>query len=159
VTPPAGVLPVRVTDCQGDVMIDSAVTRRVVGDFLRYVRSGREPQRAAEFMAPTVRAHQVQSEEPVTVDRTPDGYAEHVREMTATWGAFELTVDEFLVDGARAYVRLTQVGRHLEPVDGIAPTGRLVRQINSIVYHVEDGLITEYWMQIERAGLLAQLRD
>ncbi|MEU4681102.1 ester cyclase [Micromonospora sp. NPDC023737] len=62
------------------------------------------------------------------------------------------------LDGARAYVRLAQVGRHLEPVHGIAPTGRTVRQINSVVYHVEDGLITEYWMQIDRAGLLAQLR-
>ncbi|MET7749749.1 ester cyclase [Micromonospora sp. NPDC005367] len=139
-------------------MISSEVTRRVVGDFLRYVRSGREPQRAAEFMASTVRAHQVQSQDLTTVERTPDDYAEHVREMTATWGAFDLTIEEFLVDGARAYVRLSQVGRHLEPVDGIAPTGRTVRQINSVVYHVEDGLITEYWMQIDRAGLLAQLR-
>ncbi|NES26134.1 ester cyclase [Micromonospora terminaliae] len=140
-------------------MIDSAVTRRVVGDFLRYVRSGQEPQRAAEFMAPTVRAHQVQSEDLATVERTPDDYAEHVREMTATWGAFDLTIEEFLVDGARAHVRLAQVGHHLAPVDGIAPTGRTVRQINSVVYNVEDGLITEYWIQIDRAGLLAQLRD
>ncbi|MDO3700216.1 ester cyclase [Micromonospora sp. C28SCA-DRY-2] len=140
-------------------MVDSEVTRRVVGDFLRYVRSGREPQRAAEFMAPAVRAHQVQSGDLATVERTPADYAEHVREMTATWGAFDLTVEEFLVDGARAYVRLVQVGRHLQPVAGIAPTGRTVRQINSVVYHVEDGLIREYWMQIDRAGLLAQLRD
>ncbi|WP_268247159.1 ester cyclase [Micromonospora fulviviridis] len=93
-----------------------------------------------------------------TVERTPDGYAEHVQEMTATWGTFDLTIEEFLVDGARAYVRLAQVGRHLQPVDGIAPTGWTVRQINSVVYHVEDGLIMEYWMQIDRAGLLAQLR-
>lgn len=105
-------------------MIDSEVTRRVVGDFLRYVRSGRNPQRAAEFMAPAVRAHQVQSEDLASVERTPDGYAEHVREMTGTWGAFDLTIEEFLVDGARAYVRLAQVGRHLGRVDGIAPTGR-----------------------------------
>lgn len=139
-------------------MINPEVTRRVVGDFIRYVRSGREPERAAELMAPVVQAHQVQSEDEVTIERTPDDYAEHVREMTATWGEFELTVDEFLVDGARAYVRLTQVGRHLAPVDGIEATGRAARQINSIVYHVEDGLITRYWMQIDRAGVAAQLR-
>ncbi|MFE9693007.1 ester cyclase [Micromonospora sp. NPDC005806] len=138
-------------------MIDSEVTRRVVGDFIMYVRSGREPHRAAEFMAPVVLAHQVQSEDEVTIARPPDDYAEHVREMTSTWGEFALTVDELLVDGARAYVRLTQVGRHLAPVDGLPPTGRTVRQINSIVYHVADGLITEYWMQIDRAGLHAQL--
>lgn len=138
-------------------MIDSEVTRQVVADFIRYVRSGLQPQRAAEFLAPVVRAHQVQSEHPVTIERTPDEYAEHVREMTAAWGDFTVVVDEFLVDGARAYVRLTQVGRHLGPVDGITPTGREVRQINSVVYHVADGLITDYWIQIDRAGVTAQL--
>ncbi|MGK5740971.1 ester cyclase [Micromonospora sp. URMC 103] len=139
-------------------MIDSQVTRRVVADFLRFVRSGAAPQRASEFMAPVVRAHQVRAEDLATVERTPDDYADHVREMTVTWGSFDLTVEEFLVDGARAYVRLAQTGRHLAPVDGIPPTGRTVRQINSVVYHVEHGLITEYWMQIDRAGLVAQLR-
>ncbi|MGC5022652.1 ester cyclase [Micromonospora sp. DT47] len=96
-------------------------------------------------------------EDEVTIARTPDDYAGHVREMIATWGEFELTVDDFLVEGARAYVRLTQVGRHLAPVDGLAPTGHAVWQINSIVYHVADGPIAEYWMQIDRAGLRAQL--
>jgi hypothetical protein len=75
-------------------------------------------------MAPVVLAHHVQSEDEVTIERSPDDYADHVREMTATWGGFDLSVDEFLVDGTRAYVRLTQVGRHLGPVDGRPPTGR-----------------------------------
>ncbi|MET8838373.1 ester cyclase [Micromonospora sp. NPDC004540] len=141
-----------------EIMINSEATRRVVGDFIAYVRSGQEPDRAHEFMAPVVLAHQVESENETTIPRTPEDYARHVRDMLATWGEFALTVDEFLVDGARAYVRLTQVGRHLAPVDGHAPTGRTVRQVNSIVYHVTDGLITEYWMQIDRAGLSAQLR-
>ncbi len=54
-------------------------------------------------MAPVVLAHQVQSEDEVTIERSPDDYADHVREMIATWGQFDLTIDEFLVDGARAY--------------------------------------------------------
>jgi predicted ester cyclase len=139
-------------------MIDHEVTRRVVAAFLADVRSGRDPGRAAELMAPVVLAHQVESEHEVTIERSPDDYAAHVREMRETWGDFRLEVDEFLVDGARAYVRLTQTGRHLAAVDGHAATGRTVRQINSVVYHVEDGVITQYWMQIDRAGLLRQLR-
>jgi predicted ester cyclase len=131
-------------------MVDVDVTRRVVTEFLAYVRSGRDPSRARSFMAPRVRAHQVQSEEPLTIVRTPAEYADHVREMVDTWGDFQLEVEDLLVDGPRAYVRLTQTGRH-------AATGRVARQTNAIVYHVENGLITEYWMQIDRAGLTAQL--
>jgi predicted ester cyclase len=86
----------------------------------------------------------------VTVERTPQSYAEHVQDMIETWGDFTLEHQELLVDGARAYVRLVQVGRH-------APTGRTARLINAIVYHVEGARITRYWMQIDRAGLAAQL--
>ena len=138
-------------------MIDAAVTRRVVADFLEHVRSGRDLDRVHDLMAPRVLAHQVCSEDEVTIERSPADYAEHVREMRQTWGDFSLTVNEFLVDGARAYVRLTQTGRHLAEVDGHAPTGREVRQINSVVYHVEGGVITQYWMQIDRAGVTFQL--
>ena len=66
-------------------------------------------------------------------------------------------MNEFLVDGARAYVRLTQTGQHLAAVDGHPATGKRVREISSVVYHVEDGVITQYWMQIDRAGLVHQL--
>jgi hypothetical protein len=90
-------------------MIDAAVTRRVVTDFLDQVRSGRDVDRAAALMAPRVRAHQVCSEDEVTIERSPADYAEHVR------------------------------------------------QINSVVYHVENGVITEYWIQIDRAGVAHQL--
>jgi predicted ester cyclase len=138
-------------------MSDTAVTRRVVAEFLDQVRSGRALDRAEELMAPRVLAHQVCSENEVTIERSPADYVNHVREMQASWGDFRLEVNEFLVDGARAYVRLTQTGRHLAAVDGHAATGKAVRQINSVVYHVENGVITQYWLQIDRAGLVHQL--
>jgi predicted ester cyclase len=133
-------------------VIDETVTRQVVAEFLAHVRSGQDLNRVTDLMAPVVLAHQVQSEREVTIERTPQNYADHVQEMIETWGDFTLDIRELLVDGARAYVRLVQTGRH-------APTGRTVRQINSIVYHVEDGRITQYWMQIDRAGLAAQLAE
>lgn len=34
-----------------------------------------------------------------------------------------------------------------------------VVQVTSCVYRVEHGLIVEYWIQIDRAGLAAQLRS
>jgi predicted ester cyclase len=33
-----------------------------------------------------------------------------------------------------------------------------VTQVTSAVYRVADGLIVEYWIQIDRPGLAAQLR-
>ncbi len=64
---------------------------------------------------------------------------------------------EFLADGDRCYARWTQDGHHVGEVDGRAPTGRPVREVASAVYRVADGRIREYWIQIDRYGLMAQL--
>jgi SnoaL-like polyketide cyclase len=133
-------------------MTDADVTRRVVTTFLEQVRSGRDFTRVPELMAPVILAHQIQSEHEVTIERTQADYVGHVCELEAMWEESTLQVEEFLVDGARAYVRLSQVGRRAQSGDR-----RLVRQISSVVYHVEQGVITEYWMQVDRAGLAAQL--
>ncbi|MCO7274795.1 ester cyclase [Cellulosimicrobium cellulans] len=129
----------------------------LVREFFAVVRSGDDPARAGEYFAPLVAAHQVTSEAPTTVHRTPAQYAEHVEEMRAAYGRFTLTVDELLADGDRVYVRWTQRGRHVGEVDGRAPTGAEVVQVASCVYRVADDRVVEYWMQIDRAGLAAQL--
>ncbi|MBO4205555.1 ester cyclase [Micromonospora echinofusca] len=129
----------------------------VVREFLDVVRSGVEPDRAARLMAPTITAHQVQAENPTTITRTPQEYAEHVEEMLVAYGPFRVEVDELFGSGDRVYARWTQHGRHVGTVDGIAPTRRPVTQVTSCVYRVADGRIAEYWIQIDRWGLRAQL--
>jgi len=129
----------------------------VVHAFLLFVRSGETPARAGEFMAARVRAHQVQAEAPLTLERSPAQYCEHVRDMRAAFGPFSITIDEIFADGDRVYARWTQHGRHLGEIDGYAPTGRPLMQIASAVYRVEDDRIVEYWIQIDRGGLQAQL--
>ncbi|MFF9810681.1 ester cyclase [Streptomyces coeruleorubidus] len=130
-----------------------------VHQFLLQVRSGLHPDRASHFMADRVRAHQVVSEAPVVVERTPQQYTEHVEEMLDAYGAFTLTVDELIAEGDRVYARWTQSGRHVGPVDHHPPTGAQVTAITSAVYRVEDGLIVEYWIQIDRQGIAAQLQQ
>jgi predicted ester cyclase len=130
-----------------------------VHQFLLQVRSGLHPDRASHFMADRVRAHQVVSEAPVVVERTPQQYTEHVEEMLDAYGAFTLTVDELIAEGDRVYARWTQSGRHVGPVDHHPPTGAQVTAITSAVYRVEDGLIVEYWIQIDRRGIAAQLQQ
>lgn len=134
-----------------------AAPRDVVRDFLTVVRSGAQPERAGEFMAPEVAAHQLQGEDPVTVTRTPQEYAEHVREMRSANGDFSLVIDELLADGDRVYARWTQKGMHVGEIDGVAPTGLPITQLTSCVYRVDAGRIVEYWIQIDRLGVRAQL--
>ncbi|WP_405684667.1 ester cyclase [Streptomyces sp. NBC_00057] len=128
-----------------------------VRQFLLQVRSGRQPDWADRFMASHVLAHQVVSETPVVVERTPQQYAEHVQEMLDAYGAFTLTVDELIAEGDRVYARWTQNGRHAGPIDHHPPTGAEITAITSAVYRIEDGLIVEYWIQIDRQGITAQL--
>jgi len=129
----------------------------VVREFLTAVRSGIAPERATDFMAVSVRAHQVTAENEATVVRTPEEYARHVHDMLATYGAFSFEVTELLCDGDRVYARWRQVGKHLAAIDEFAPTGATLTEIASAVYRVERGRIVEYWIQIDREGLRLQL--
>jgi predicted ester cyclase len=128
-----------------------------VTEFFRLVRSGAEVNRAGEFMTATVLAHQVRSDSRETIPRTPEDYAEHVRDMLATFGPFRLTIDELIADESKVYVRWAQDGWHRGPIGDFPPTGQPVRAVASAVYRVESGRIAEYWIQQDEAGLVTQL--
>lgn len=108
-------------------------------------------------MAEQVLAHQVISEEEVTVTRTPSDYADHVREMIEAYGEFSLEIQELLTQGDKVYVRWRQTGTHVGEVDGYSPTNLPVIEIASAVYRVENEQIAEYWIQIDRLGIEKQL--
>lgn len=108
-------------------------------------------------MAEQVLAHQVISEDEVTVTRTPSDYADHVREMIKAYGEFSLEILELLTQGDKVYVRWRQTGIHVGEVDGYSPTNIPVIEIASAVYRVENEQIAEYWIQIDRLGIEKQL--
>lgn len=132
-------------------------TEDTVRGFLDEVRSGRAPQEAARYMAPVVLAHQVRAGSRETLERSPANYTEHVEEMLEMFGVFTFSVEELLVDGDKAYARWVQQGHHVSVIDGHAPTGKPLETVGSAVYRVADGLIVEYWIQQDAAGLAAQL--
>lgn len=129
----------------------------VVRGFLSEVRSGRAPEAAERYFAPTVAAHQMVSEGAATIQRTPADYAAHVREFLALFGPFEFQVEELIAQGDRVYVRWRQRGHHVKSVKGEAPTGAPLIEVSSAVYRVKDGRIVEYWIQTDRKGLDIQL--
>ncbi|MEI2467646.1 ester cyclase [Bacillales bacterium AN1005] len=130
---------------------------QVVRNFLEIVRSGENPEFANELMADSVMAHQVVSEEEQTVQRTPQEYAEHVKEMMETYGTFSFEIQEFISQGNKVYVRWKQVGKHQGSIGEYQSTGLPLVEIASAVYRVEDEKIAEYWIQIDRLGINKQL--
>lgn len=130
---------------------------QIVRTFFEEVRSGRNPNYASSVMAEQVLAHQVISEDEVTVTRTPSDYADHVREMIEAYGEFSLEIQELLTQGDKVYVRWRQTGTHVGDVDGYTPTHLPVIEIASAVYRVENERIAEYWIQIDRLGIEKQL--
>lgn len=121
----------------------------IVSEFFKIVRSGKEINRASEFMAEKVTAHQVQAENEYSVTRSPQDYTDHVQEMLDEYGDFSLEVQEILADGAKVYVRWRQTGE--------TAGGKEIVEIASAVYLVKDGKINEYWIQIDRKGLELQV--
>ncbi|ENQ3107791.1 ester cyclase [Bacillus cereus] len=130
----------------------------VVRGFFEEIRSGRNLHLVTEFMAEKVLAHQVQAEDEVTVERSPMDYADHVQEMLDVYGTFTLEIQELLASQQdRVYVRWKQTGTHIGEVDGYQPTRLPIIELASAVYRVEGGKIVEYWIQIDRTGITAQL--
>ena len=128
-----------------------------VRQFMEVVRSGRDPDAAANYFAPVVQAHQVTSEGESTVVRTPAEYAGHVRGFKEAFGDYRFDVEELIAQGDRVYVRWRQQGIHRGSIDDEAPTGAPLTEIGSAVYRVVDGRIVEYWIQLDRKGLEVQL--
>lgn len=130
----------------------------VVRGFLDEVRSGRAPEKAVNYLAPEVRAHQVTAEGESVVVRSPEAYARHVQEFRQLFGDFSFTIQEFISDEDKVFVRWRQDGHHLGSLDGETPTGAPLTELTSVVYRVEAGKIAEYWLQTDRKGLELQLQ-
>jgi reactive intermediate/imine deaminase len=147
------------THTQAQQMNTTQQSEKTVREFLEIVRSGKAPQRAAEFMAETVIANQMNAEKLEAVIRTPQNYAEHIKEFLSTYGSYQFDITELIANNDKVYVRWKQMGRHLTEIDGFKPTGLPLIEVGSAVYQLTDGKITEYWIQLDRKGLELQLQQ
>ncbi|MEH6396685.1 MULTISPECIES: ester cyclase, partial [Gammaproteobacteria] len=131
----------------------------VVRGFIEQVRSGKNPDLVDQYLAPVVVAHQIVSGISEAIERTPENYREHVEEFLEAYGNFDLTIEEFLVQGQKVYVRWRQDGRHEGVIYGYEPTGLELSTVGSAVYRVSENRIAEYWIQQENQGLREQLEE
>ncbi|HEV8190162.1 MAG TPA: ester cyclase [Ktedonobacterales bacterium] len=131
---------------------------QLVQGFFADIRSGHHLDRVNDYLAPRVVAHQIVGEDAHSiVVRTPEDYADHVREMLATYGDFTLQIEERLVQEDRVYVRWRQTGVHRAEIEGFPRTERPIDEVASAVYRIEDDRVVEYWIQVDRYGLRLQL--
>lgn len=131
---------------------------QVIENFYEVVRSGTKLEQVGIFMANEVKANQMNSENFVTITRTPLEYAEHINEMLEIWGNFKIEVQEIFSNENKVYVRWKQSGKHRAEYDGYAPTNKEVIEVGSAVYRLENKKIVEYWIQVDRLGILEQLK-
>jgi predicted ester cyclase len=133
-------------------------SENTVRDFLQIVRAGKAPERAPEFMANKVLANQLNAENPQTIIRTPQNYAEHIHDFISIYGNFDFEITELIANKDKVYARWKQTGKQVGEVDGFKATGLPVVEISSCIYRLEHGKIVEYWIQTDRKGTELQLQ-
>ncbi|WP_169064138.1 PhzF family phenazine biosynthesis isomerase [Geodermatophilus dictyosporus] len=116
----------------------------VVRGFLRDVRSGERPERAGRYLAARVRAHQGRpGAEHGVVTRTPEDYADHVRDMLRARGPWTFEVTGVEASDGYVEARWRQAGA--VAAEGSARR-RPVVEHGWARYRVRDGRIDEYWI-------------
>jgi reactive intermediate/imine deaminase len=141
-----------------NINMNTQQSEKIVREFLQTVRSGREPERATEFMADTVLAHQMNSENPEVIKRTPQNYTEHIREFLTLYGRYDFEITELIANSDKVYARWKQTGKHAADIEQNKATGLPLTEIGSAVYRVSNSKIVEYWIQVDRQGFDLQLR-
>ena len=134
-------------------------SEKIVRDFLSNVRTGLRPEDAKLYMADTVLAHQVTSENPATVKRTPANYTDHINEFKRLFGNYQFEIIELISAKDKVYVRWKQTGKHIAEIDGFKPTQLPLIEYTSAVYRIENKKIVEYWIQMDRLGFDLQLKQ
>lgn len=138
---------------------DNPTNKEIIRAFFRDIRAGENLDAARQYLAPRVIAHQLCSEDPIEIERTPENYAEHIAEMIDACQNFSIALDAVIADGSDVYARWTQRGIYtLQDDDGIE-TRQPITEFASAVYRLEADKIVEYWIQIDRYGTLRQLNQ
>jgi len=87
----------------------------------------------------------------------PDEIVEFLQEYFEVFPDYEGSTEELLVDGDVVAVRYEASGTHSDSYEDIEPTGHTVEWSGMAMYELDDGRITEVWIEEDRIGLLEQL--
>jgi steroid delta-isomerase-like uncharacterized protein len=68
------------------------------------------------------------------------------------------TTEQLIAEGDHVTVRYTARGTHTGEYRDVEPTGETAEWSGIAIYRIEDGQITEIWLEEDRLGLLEQLK-
>ena len=70
-----------------------------------------------------------------------------------------ISLDEFVAEGDRVFLRSTMTGTHDGEFQGTPATGRHVAVESAEVFRIADGKFIGYWCMVDAAGLMRQLTE
>jgi steroid delta-isomerase-like uncharacterized protein len=87
----------------------------------------------------------------------PAGFRIFLRNMRSAFPDVHIRIEDTIVDGGKAVVRVVLEGTHLGEGLGLPPAGRRVSITGIVIVRVAGGQIAEGWNSWDQLGLLRQL--
>ncbi len=86
-----------------------------------------------------------------------DGYKAFMSALLAAFPDSKFIVDDIIAEGNKVAVRHRLQGTHQADFQGIPATGKQVEVGGIVIFHIENGMVTEAWLNADIMGLMQQL--
>lgn len=91
-----------------------------------------------------------------------DGFKQYVTQLRTTFPDLRLAIQDQIAEGDKVANRFTMHGTQkgglrLGPSSSLPPTGKEVSLTGIVINRIQDGKITETWVNVDQLGLLEQL--
>jgi steroid delta-isomerase-like uncharacterized protein len=132
----------RANDTQEDVM--SERNKDLVRRYYDQVINGRDLDAVGDYFAD---------------ERTASGVRKGCFYFFQAFPDLHVSLDEFVAEGDRVFLRSTMTGTHDDEFHGIPATGRHMATDSAEVYRIADGKFIGYWCMVDMLGLMRQLTE
>jgi hypothetical protein len=81
----------------------------------------------------------------------------HIILFEAGIPCYDFIVEDIIAEGNKVMVRFVAKGKHEGHLFGYEASGNMVKIDGIIEYEINDGMITNHWMQADSVGLIEQI--
>lgn len=86
-----------------------------------------------------------------------DGHKAFMSALLSAFPDSNFLIDDVIAEGDKVAVRHRLQGTHQAELQGIPPTGRQVDVGAIVIFHIENGMIAEAWLNADIMGMMQQL--
>lgn len=87
----------------------------------------------------------------------PHGYKEFMSALLAAFPDSRFVVDDVIAEGEKVAVRHRLLGTHQAEFQGVPATGKNVETNAVVIFQIENGMITEAWLNADIMGMMQQI--